>query len=133
MQRSFFTWASFFALTAVALGALGAHALKSALEPERLISFETGVRYQFYHAVALFIASFAYGARPAPLIKWAGRLFIAGIFCFSGSIYLLANREGLGIGNWSFLGPITPLGGLLFMAGWLFLALGAWKKPEGIS
>lgn len=133
MQRSFFTWASIFALTAVALGALGAHALKAVLEPERLVSFETGVRYQFYHALALFITSFAWAARPNALIKWAGWLFIAGIFCFSGSIYLLAGRQQLGIEHWSFLGPITPLGGLLFMAGWAVLLAGAWKKESGKS
>lgn len=127
MNRPFFIWGSFFALFAVALGALGAHALKAVLSPESLVSFETGVRYQFYHAFGLFIASFAFGNRQEPLFKWAGRLFILGVFCFSGSIYLLSCGDLLGIGRWSWLGPVTPLGGLLFMAGWLLLAWGAWK------
>jgi uncharacterized membrane protein YgdD (TMEM256/DUF423 family) len=127
MHRSTFIWAAFFALTAVALGALGAHALKQALSPESLTSFETGVRYQFYHALGLFIVSFAFAQRPEPLFRWAGYLFIAGIFCFSGSIYLLATRELSGIG-WTWLGPITPIGGLLFIAGWGLLAWGAGRN-----
>lgn len=128
MYRSFFIWASFFALIAVALGALGAHALKSMLTPESLASFETGVRYQFYHALALFVTGFALGRYPDPLFKWAGRLFIAGIFCFSWSIFLLATRDVSGIG-WSWLGPVTPIGGVLFMTGWVLLAWGAWRQP----
>lgn len=130
MYKPFFIWASFFALTAVALGALGAHALKEVLSPEALASFETGVRYQFYHALALFIASFAFAWRPEPLFRWAGRLFIAGIFCFSLSIYLLSAREFLGIGHWTWLGPVTPLGGLLFLMGWWLLAWGGWRNGE---
>lgn len=128
MHKPFFIWASFFALVAVALGALGAHALRPALGPETLDSFETGVRYQFYHAIALFIAGFAFGWKPEPLFRWAGRMFIAGIFCFSGSIYLLSCRDFLGIGHWTWLGPVTPLGGLLFLMGWWLLAWGAWRN-----
>lgn len=116
------------AFVAVAFGALGAHALREMLDPKALTSFETGVRYQFYHALALFITSFAYGQRPEPLFRWAGRLFIAGIFCFSGSIYLLSTRELFGAGQLSWLGPVTPLGGLLFLAAWLLLAWGAAKR-----
>jgi uncharacterized membrane protein YgdD (TMEM256/DUF423 family) len=130
MHKPFFLWASFFAFTAVALGALGAHALKSVLSPESLASFETGVRYQFYHALALFIASFAYAQRPGAAVRWAGRLFIAGVFCFSFSIYLLAGRVPLGIESWTWLGPITPLGGLLFMAGWAMLGFGSFGRTE---
>ena len=128
MHKPFFIWASFFALIAVALGALGAHALKAVLPPESLASFETGVRYQFYHALGLFIVSYAYAIRPEPLFRWAGRLFIAAIFCFSGSIYLLSCGDFLGIGRWTWLGPVTPLGGLLFLAGWWLLAWGAWRN-----
>ncbi|MBK8490446.1 MAG: DUF423 domain-containing protein [Saprospirales bacterium] len=128
MHRPFFIWASFFALVAVAFGALGAHALKEVLSPGSLATFETGVRYQFYHALALFITSFAYAQRPETLFRWAGRLFIAGVFCFSGSLYLLSTRELLGIGHWTWLGPITPLGGLLFLSGWWLLAWGAWRN-----
>lgn len=130
MHKPFFLWASFFAFTAVALGALGAHALKSVLSPESLASFETGVRYQFYHALALFIASFTHAQRPVPAVRWAGRLFIAGVFCFSFSIYLLACRVPLGIESWTWLGPITPLGGLLFMAGWAMLGFGSLGRTE---
>lgn len=130
MHKPFFLWASFFAFTAVALGALGAHALKNVLSAESLASFETGVRYQFYHALALFIASYAHAQRPVPAVRWAGRLFIAGVFCFSFSIYLLACRFSLGIESWTWLGPITPLGGLLFMAGWAMLGMAAFGRTE---
>jgi len=129
MQKPFFIWASIFALLAVALGALGAHALQEVLSAKSLASFETAVRYQFYHAIALFITSFAYAQRPEPLFKWAGRVFIAGVFCFSGSIYLLSTRELSGIG-WPWLGPITPLGGLLFIAGWALLGTGVLRDKN---
>jgi uncharacterized membrane protein YgdD (TMEM256/DUF423 family) len=106
-----------FAGLAVLLGAFGAHGLKSKLSVEQLQTFETGVRYQFYHALALIavglLAEKAEGLRPAVY------LFISGIICFSGSIYLLSTRELLGIDHWkTVLGPITPFGGLLLMAGW---------------
>ncbi|MCB9285415.1 MAG: DUF423 domain-containing protein [Lewinellaceae bacterium] len=130
MHRPFFIWAAFLAFIAVAFGALGAHALREVLDPKALASFETGVRYQFYHALALFIAGFAYGQRPEPLFRWAGRLFIAGTICFSGSIYLLSTRELFGTGQLSWLGPVTPLGGLLFLSAWLSLGWGAWRLDQ---
>jgi uncharacterized membrane protein YgdD (TMEM256/DUF423 family) len=107
------------AFLAVAAGAFGAHALKARLSPEMLQVFETGARYQMYHALALFAAAVLAadpGNRPA---VWAGRLFILGTVLFSGSLYALA-LSGLGR-----LGMITPLGGVAFLAGWLALALAA--------
>ncbi|MCA9796861.1 MAG: DUF423 domain-containing protein [Candidatus Eremiobacteraeota bacterium] len=99
----------------VLLGAFGAHALKEILVPERLVTYETAVRYQFYHALALL----AVGGFSADNV-WAGRagaLFTLGIVLFAGSLYLLC-ATGL-----TMLGAITPLGGLSFMAGWICLAL----------
>ncbi|MCB0115842.1 MAG: DUF423 domain-containing protein [Caldilineaceae bacterium] len=105
---------------AVALGAFGAHALKSRLAPAKLTSFETGVRYQFYHALALLFVGLLYTAAPGnALLGVAGWLFVAGVLFFSGSIYWLA-FDGP---RW--LGPVTPLGGLCFIVAWVLLAVAA--------
>jgi uncharacterized membrane protein YgdD (TMEM256/DUF423 family) len=106
------------ALIAVAAGAFGAHALRTRLEPASLAVFETGARYQMYHALALVAVGFALSQWPASRSAvWAGWLFVAGTILFSGSLYLLA-LSGI---RW--LGAITPLGGVAFMLGWLCLAL----------
>jgi uncharacterized membrane protein YgdD (TMEM256/DUF423 family) len=106
----------------VALGAFAAHALKTTLTPDMLAVFETGVRYQMYHAFALFAAAWGSGRWQTRPFSIAGGLFAAGIVIFSGSLYLLA-FTGL---RWP--GAITPLGGLAFLAGWLCLAWGAATK-----
>jgi uncharacterized membrane protein YgdD (TMEM256/DUF423 family) len=106
------------ALIAVAAGAFGAHALRSRLEPASLAIFETGARYQMYHALALVAVGFALSQWPASRSAvWAGWLFAAGTMLFSGSLYLLA------LSGVRWLGAITPLGGVAFMLGWLCLAL----------
>lgn len=124
--------ASLFALIAVVLGAFGAHALKVSLEPSQLSAYETGVRYQFYHALALFVVWFLAQAKsgqnkirrePHRLLSLAVWCFTFGILLFCGSLYLLACRDLLGIANWTWLGPLTPIGGLLFIAGWAFVLL----------
>ncbi len=105
----------------VVLGAFGAHGLKGRLSPERLTSFETGVRYQFYHGFALLLVGVLQAIGMAS--GWttaAGWLFLGGVVLFSGSIYVLT------FGGPRWLGPITPLGGLAFILGWLLLAVGAW-------
>ena len=102
----------------VALGAFGAHALKSRLAPEHLQTFETGVRYQIYHAAGLLGAAFAAGQWPgAGLPVWAGWAFVLGTVLFSGSLYLLVMT------NKRWLGAITPFGGLAVIAGWILLGL----------
>ena len=106
----------------VALGAFAAHGLKATLAPEMLAVFETGVRYQMYHAFALFAAAWGWTRWQTRPFAIAGGLFVAGIVIFSGSLYLLAITET----RW--LGAITPLGGLAFLAGWLCLASGAATK-----
>jgi uncharacterized membrane protein YgdD (TMEM256/DUF423 family) len=120
MARNFWWMGCFFGFCAVGAGAFGAHALRARLEPSLLAAFETGARYQIYHAlallgVALLLRSGVVG-RPAQLAGW---LFAAGIVLFSGSLYALA-LSGVRV-----LGAITPLGGLCFLAGWCMLAL-AW-------
>src|SRR2546425_3613399 len=118
MDRSFLLIGAVFGFLGVALGAFGAHALKSRLSPEMLGVFETGVRYQMYHAFALLIVAAAIGhIGNARLLVIAGWFFFAGTLLFSGSLYALA-FTGVGI-----LGAITPLGGLLFLIGWACLAV----------
>jgi uncharacterized membrane protein YgdD (TMEM256/DUF423 family) len=113
---------------AVALGALGAHFLKGKLEtglitPDQLNGFDTAVKYQMYHVLAmlgLFLFSKHY---PNKYINWAFNSFLIGIVLFSGSLYFLCTRNLLGIEGLKVLGPITPIGGLFFIAGWIFIAI----------
>ncbi len=121
MERVFFALGSVSALLAVALGAFAAHGLKARLAPDLLAVFETGVRYQMYHALALLAAAWAVGKWPGNLASAGGWLFVAGTLLFSGSLYALS----LGGPRW--LGPVTPLGGLAFLAGWACLAWAALK------
>ena len=121
MDKVFFALGSLSGFLGVALGAFGAHALKSRLAPEMLAVFEVGVRYQMYHALALLAVGWAAGRWPGAVMTASGWLFVAGTIVFSGSLYALA----LSGARW--LGAITPLGGLALLAGWLCLAWGAWK------
>ena len=105
-------WVAFFGASAVLLGALGAHTLAPYLDATALSSFRIGVLYQLVHSVALF------ASLKSSIPKWARYCWCAGIVLFSFSIYLLATDELWG-GNLSFLGPITPIGGLAFVAGWV--------------
>jgi uncharacterized membrane protein YgdD (TMEM256/DUF423 family) len=125
----FIRFAAISGVIVVALGAFGAHSLKAVLSPEQLQTFETGVRYQFYHTLALLFVGLLMNTYPSKTLNMAGGSFLAGIICFSGSLYLLATRSLLGIENLTLLGPVTPIGGLLFIIGWVFVIL-ATKKME---
>lgn len=107
---------------AVILGAFGAHALKSVLSQTELQTFETGVRYQFIHSIGILIIGILYHIHPQKLLLRAGLFLFLGILFFSFSLYLLALKEILGISSWTFIGPITPIGGLFFIAGWVLTA-----------
>jgi uncharacterized membrane protein YgdD (TMEM256/DUF423 family) len=120
MRNKFIIIGSFFALTATIAGALGAHALKNIIPPSSLESFKTGVEYQMYHAIALIFTGILMYQNDKKKIRWVGYFFIAGIFFFSGSIYALSTSRVTGI-DFSFLGPVTPIGGLLFMTGWILI------------
>lgn len=123
VDRTFFLLASVFGGLAVALGAFGAHGLSGRLSAGDLNTFETAVRYQLYHALALLGVVVALGRWPqAGLATWAGWLFVAGILIFSGSLYLLV-LTGV---RW--LGAITPIGGVALIAGWVCLALLALRR-----
>lgn len=114
-------WSGF---VAVAAGAFGAHALKARLAPDLLAVFETAVRYQMFHVIGLFAAAWLV-ARGASGAAAAGWCFVAGTLLFSGSLYALAVTGVRG------LGAITPVGGVLFLAGWLALAWAAWRQRDG--
>ena len=105
--------------TAVALGAFGAHGLRGRLSPEMMSVFQTGVQYHLTHALALVLVSAIMGRMSGWLIQTAGWCFTAGIVFFSGSLYLLA------VTGVTILGAVTPIGGLLFLAGWACLAFAA--------
>ena len=115
----FIKFAIFFAVTAVALGTLGAHALKDVLTESQLHSFETGVRYQLFHALTLLVLALN-AEKFNQHLKKSLTLMTGGICCFSFSIYLLSIQETVEI-SLSFLGPITPIGGLLLISAWLVL------------
>ncbi|NNF32113.1 MAG: DUF423 domain-containing protein [Flavobacteriaceae bacterium] len=121
--------ASFLGALTIAIGAFGAHGLEKLVDTEAIASFETGVRYQMYHTIALLVIGFA-TAIPVSTRKWVFRLFVAGIIFFSGSIYFLALKSVLSL-SVSFLGPVTPIGGLLFILGWLRLAYGLLTNNKG--
>src|SRR5690554_6364720 len=127
MNKTIIGTAAILGFISIIFGAFGAHALKEVLTPEQLISFETGVRYQMYHAlvlVLLFIISLkvnhVYFNRAAQFIFW-------GVILFSGSIYLLTLKNMLGIEALKYVAPITPIGGALIIVGWMFILLGALK------
>jgi len=122
MERTFAAAGALSAFLAVAAGAFGAHWLRARLSAELLAVFETAARYQMYHALALIAVAFAWSRWPAPAVRAAGWLFIAGTVLFSGSLYLLA------VTGTRWLGAITPLGGLCFLAGWLAVAAAAWPR-----
>jgi uncharacterized membrane protein YgdD (TMEM256/DUF423 family) len=115
---------------AVGIGAFGAHALKALVLPERLPIFETGVRYHFYHVFALCITYFlAQNNENSRLLVWAARFFIIGIITFCGSLYLLACRDMLPF-SVAFAGPITPIGGVFFITGWLCMAMSKYGNSK---
>jgi uncharacterized membrane protein YgdD (TMEM256/DUF423 family) len=120
MERTFFLIGSVLGFLGVVFGAFGAHALRSRLSPDMLAVFETGVRYQMYHAFAILIVAVAMARLgETHLLAWAGWSFLAGVVLFSGSLYALTLT---GVGT---LGAITPVGGLLFLLGWGCMAASA--------
>lgn len=116
-ERIFGVAGAVLALIAVALGAFGAHALQTRLDPRALETFETGVRYQTSHALALILLAALLPRLHHGLGIGAGIAFLAGILVFSGSLYLLV---GTGVSRW---GAVTPIGGTAFLVGWLLLIL----------
>lgn len=116
MKNIVLIFGALYGLTSVILGAFGAHAFKKLISSEKLLSFETGVKYQMYHALALLIIGFSLSFTTG-LEKWAGWGIIIGTFLFSVSIYFLSFSQYWNI-NLKILGPITPIGGLFMIIGW---------------
>ena len=129
MHKNYLVTAAFFGGLAVALGAFGAHGLESITNDAKILhSFQTGVQYQMYHAFALLAVAVLYDKMSANWMKWAGMCFIAGIILFSGSLYLLTFLKYKKVLLSNFVGPITPVGGLSLIAGWICLVVAAVKK-----
>jgi uncharacterized membrane protein YgdD (TMEM256/DUF423 family) len=124
MYRRFLQIGALLGALGVALGAFGVHSLKTLVSAESLNAFETGVRYQFYHCFALLIAAILYRRSPSKKLEWAGIFFISGIILFSGSLYVLTLLDAMDASGSEGFGAVTPLGGLCFILGWIFLMIG---------
>jgi uncharacterized membrane protein YgdD (TMEM256/DUF423 family) len=129
MTKQLLITGSIVAALAVALGALGAHWLKENISSTNMQNFETAVRYQMYHAIAILVMATLPARFHIRPFRFAYYSFLTGIILFSGSVYLLSTRELSGI-QWPWIGPVTPVGGLLFIAGWLFLVITAMKVEK---
>lgn len=129
MHKGFLILASLLGAFSVALGAFGAHALKKMVPPESVASFETGVRYQFYHTFALLAVAILFQSFPGKWLNVAGWMFIIGILLFSGSLYLLTALKATNTVGLRGIGIITPFGGLFLIAGWIFLLIAIASFP----
>jgi uncharacterized membrane protein YgdD (TMEM256/DUF423 family) len=130
MNKSFLSIAALLGALSVVLGAFAAHSLKRMATEETVEVFQTGVRYQFYHVFALLMVALLSEKFSNKWMTWAGNCFIAGIILFSGSLYLLTALKIAATANARFVGVITPVGGLFFIAGWIFLWLGVSQRGK---
>jgi uncharacterized membrane protein YgdD (TMEM256/DUF423 family) len=130
MHKGFLKIASLLGALSVILGAFAAHKIKDNVSADVLSIFETGVRYQMYHAIALFCTGVVYKEFCSNKVLLAGKFFIFGIIIFSGSLYLLTLVKAVGATNYYWLGAVTPLGGLFFIAGWGLLAKEFWQHKK---
>jgi uncharacterized membrane protein YgdD (TMEM256/DUF423 family) len=130
MHKGFLRTAAVLGVLAVTLGAFGAHGLKKIVPPETLGTFETGVRYQFYHTLALLAIAILFEKFPLRSIRYAGICFITGIVLFSGSLYLLTLLQATNTVGLRGIGAITPIGGVFFIAGWVCLFLGVSNRKS---
>lgn len=122
-QKLTLIFAALLGLLAVALGAFGAHGLKSMVTTERLATWQTGVEYQFFHALAILVFGLYQDKFNSTWIKWSIRCLILGVLIFSGSLYVLV------IADMAWLGMITPIGGVLMILGWLLFVMHLIKQP----
>ncbi len=128
MHRWFLMVAALLGALSVALGAFAAHGLKQIVPAETVATFETGVRYQFYHVFALLAVAILYEKFPGALLRWAGNCFQIGIVLFSGSLYLMTALKSADTVGTSKIGFITPFGGLFFIAGWILMLFAIIRK-----
>lgn len=121
---------AFTAGIAVTLGAMGAHLLKNHLSTADLDIFKIGVQYQFYHAIAILITAAIYAQHDRKGLKWTYRFFLLGMFIFSGSLYFLSISELTFGTRMTWLGAITPIGGLFLIVGWISFFLSFFRKNK---
>lgn len=131
MHKGYIKTAAIIGALSVALGAFAAHKLKEIFSEYSLSIFETAVRYQFYHVFALLAVGILFAQGRHGWMKWAGILFIIGMVLFSGSLYLIAWAQSSSVSGLSWIGPITPLGGLCFILGWISLFVGMSVSKTG--
>ncbi|MEM9545308.1 MAG: DUF423 domain-containing protein [Bacteroidota bacterium] len=115
---------------AVILGAFGAHGLKNVLPADKLTTYSTGVTYHFFHVLALLGSILLNSYQKSIWLKRAALFFITGILFFSGSLYLLSTREIIGLTTYRWLGPITPIGGVFFILGWLSISMSVLQRND---
>lgn len=130
MHRGYIQIATLLGAISVALGAFAAHKLKAVFSEYSMGIFETGVRYQFYHVFALLAVGILFAQGNKKWMNWSGIFFICGTILFSGSLYLLAWAKTASVDNINWIGPITPLGGLCFILGWISLFLGFYIRKN---
>ena len=128
MQKLFLTIGAILGGLSVALGAFGAHGLKKIVSPETVATYQTGVQYQMYHALALLVIGVLSEKYLGSFINYAGFFFLGGIVLFSGSLYLIVSMHAMNKTVPTGIGIITPIGGLLFILGWVLLLIGILKK-----
>ena len=128
MHKGFLKIAAIIGALSVVFGAFGAHTLKGMVSDHAVATFETAARYHFYHAFALMLTGILYLSFPFKTIVWAGRFFILGIILFSGSLYAISITQAMVKPGYGWIGAVTPLGGLFFIAGWLMLFVSFFKK-----
>jgi len=124
MHKGYLRTAFFLAAITVALGAFGAHKLKEMVSDDAVDVYKTAVLYQFIHVMALAFAGILYKQFPNTLIKTSGIFFLLGILLFSGSLYIITYSKAIVSPGFKWAGPVTPVGGVLFIVGWIYLALG---------
>jgi uncharacterized membrane protein YgdD (TMEM256/DUF423 family) len=127
MHKTFLSLGALSGAIAVALGAFGAHGLRKIVSADVVAAFQTGVQYQMYHTLVLLIVAIVYDRLPNNWITWAGYLFCFGILFFSGSLYLTTALKAGEKEIPALVGVITPIGGLLFICGWLSFLVGLLK------
>ena len=128
MQKIFLVIGTLLAGLAVALGAFGAHGLKKIVTAENVATYQTGVQYQMYHALALILVGILSERIYNGFVSYAGVLFVAGVVLFSGSLYLIVSMQAMNKTVPTAIGILTPIGGLFFIGGWICLLIGLLKK-----
>ena len=132
LQKKLFQTSTILIGLSVMLGALGAHQLKNYLTPAELATFNTALQYQFVHAIGLLILSIGLRRVKEQIAQTSALFFGVGMFIFCGSLYILSIRNSLGLGDGiKWIGALTPIGGLCFIAGWFYLAYNGYKPYKG--